>query len=119
MLDGINPDGLETVIRDQSLDPRVEHGNHIGILRVEILQSHIGVSKGTLFDVGLVVVIYFGERHDVKSAVQASASHSKLTIDPTERMVRSSRVERSIRLVRNEITRTGRRDVVDDLFGTT
>ena len=57
MLDSINPDSLEAVIRNQSLDPRVENGNHIGILRVEVLQSYIGVSKGTLFNVGLIVVI--------------------------------------------------------------
>lgn len=57
MLDGVDPDGLEPVIGDQTLDPRVEDLDDIGILRVEILERNVSVAEGTLLHVRLVVVV--------------------------------------------------------------
>jgi hypothetical protein len=57
VLDGIDPDGLEAVIGDQTLDPRVEDLDDIGILRVEILERNVSVAEGTLLHIRLVVVV--------------------------------------------------------------
>jgi hypothetical protein len=57
VLDGIDPDGLEPVIGDQTLDPRVEDLDDVGIFRVEILERNVSVAEGTLLHVRLVVVV--------------------------------------------------------------
>lgn len=54
MLDGIDPDSLETIIGNKTLDPRVEDLDGVGVFSVEVLQGDDVIPQGTLLDVGLV-----------------------------------------------------------------
>lgn len=92
MLDGINSNGIESVVGNKVCDPLVPIRNNSVTLSVQVGQSDRVVTKPTLLNVGLVVVVS----------------------DPAERVVVFRSTERTVRFGGLEgRTRSGS-DVVND-----